>query len=581
MTENNQPEARRGQVTVKHASPRLFRFLSSLPSYHKFLDDGGAIFEATRHSIDAYEAAFPDAPIHDADGTIARVKIKVAEVEHHERLAPQDPDKKQPFNHQESAIDIGLSRPYYAFFDDMGTAKSATICLLIAELFARKIIDRALVITTKRGRPQFMNEQLPQWMPPSIKYLKGELPATAKKRVMKYPDEKVMIGFSTPGAFQSKRQVVDILEFVTGSQRQGRTALFIDESQNFKGWDNERDRNMTNLLKQAGECIVKKFLFSGEPQPKGYEDLLAQFSIMDPNIIGHSTMQSFTNQYCVLGGYQIKEIVDYKNIGELTARIAPHCRYIKITDVMDMPPQIWEERKFEPNDLQRDQYARVKRELVAELQIALESGDYETVRRTCANAASKFTVLAQISNGFFYTDLMPGAEEGSPRSIQRLSMERPEYVLEELVSRHQKTIIYCRFHEDLQMLKETMEKMKLNGVEFSGRLSDKQCEVNKLAFQSADASSPSILYATTGSGGEALNLQIANRTIYYSNSYNYGHRVQSTRRTWRAGQHETCYYFDIFGFPIDRLIWRNLIDKRDLSAQLKLATEMAKLVDQI
>ena len=198
-----------------------------------------------------------------------------------------------------------------------------------------------------------------------------------------------------------------------------------------------------------------------------------------------------------------------------------------------------------------------------------------------ANAASKFTVLAQISNGFFYTDLMPGAEEGSPRNIQRLSMERPEYVLEELVSRHQKTIIYCRFHEDLQMLKETMEKMKLNGVEFSGRLSDKQCEVNKLAFQSADASSPSILYATTGSGGEALNLQIANRTIYYSNSYNYGHRVQSTRRTWRAGQHETCYYFDIFGFPIDRLIWRNLIDKRDLSAQLKLATEMAKLVDQI
>lgn len=581
MTDNNQPEARRGQVTVAHATPALFRFASALPSYHKFLDTGGLIFEATRHSIEAYEKAFPDIPIKDADGTIARIKIVVPIVDKHPRLAPQSPDKLQPFHHQEEAIDIGLSRPYYAFWDDMGTAKSSTICYLIAELFARKLIDRALVITTKRGRPQFMNEQLPQWMPPSIKYLKGEMPATAKKRQMKYPDNKVMIGFSTPGAFQSKRQTAEILEFVTGGQKQGRCALFVDESQNFKGWGAERFTNLTTVIDRSGECMVKKFLFSGEPQPKGFEDLLAQFWILDPNIIGHNTMQSFENQYCIKGGYQIKEIVDYKNIEELTSRIAPHCRYIKITDVMDMPPQIWEERRFEPNDLQRDQYARVKRELVAELQIAMESGDYETVKRTCANAASKFTVLAQISNGFFYSDLMPGAEEGSPRNVVRLSMERPEYVLEELVSKHQKTIIYCRFHEDIQMLLETAKAMGFNAVEFSGRLSDKQCELNKLAFQSNDPASPHTLVATTGSGGEALNLQIANRTIYYSNSYNYGHRIQSTRRTWRAGQHETCYYFDIFGFPIDRLIWKNLIDKRDLAAQLKLATDMAKLVDEI
>jgi len=71
------------------------------------------------------------------------------------------------------------------------------------------------------------------------------------------------------------------------------------------------------------------------------------------------------------------------------------------------------------------------------------------------------------------------------------------------------------------MLMETAKVMGFNAVEFSGRLSDKQCELNKLAFQSEDISSPHTLVATTGSGGEALNLQIANRTIYYSNSYNY------------------------------------------------------------
>ena len=569
------PIARRGQVTISHASPSVFRFLASLPSYHKFLNNGGAIFEATRHSIEAYERAFPNLAIEDADGTIARLKASVAPVVQHKRLAPQDAAKSQPFNHQTNAVDIALSRDYFAFFHDMGLSKSATMIYIAAELYARKLIDRILVVTTKRGLPQFKNEQLPLWMPPSIKYIAEQVPPSAKKRELKYPGERLMIAFATPGAFQSTNQTNKIIEFF----KKGPFALLIDESQNFKGWSTSRVDNMVRLLNEARP--IKRFIFSGEPQPNGLEDLFAQFYLLDPNIIGHSTKQSFENQYVVKGGYQLSEIVDYKNVSELTSRIAPHSEYIKITDVRDMPPQIREIRKFEPTSEQQEKYAQVKRELVVEVNIALESKDPEIIRRTCANAASKLVVMAQISNGFFYSDLMPGQEEGDPRHIHRITTERAEFVLEELVPKNQKTIIYARFHQDLQILKEVMESMNLKGVEISGRLNDKQCEANKLLFQSTASGSPTILYATTASGGEALNLQIANRTIYYSNSYNWGHRIQSERRTWRTGQESTCYYTDIVGMPIDRMIIRNLVEKQDLAGQVRLAVNMARLIEEV
>jgi hypothetical protein len=570
------PIARRNQVTITYASPAVFRFAASLPSYHKFLDQGGLIFEATRHSIEMYNKAFPDLPIIDADGTVARLEATVTPVTKHKRLVQYRHVK--PFNHQEEAIDIALSRPYYAFFDDMGTAKSSTILYIAAELFARDTIDRALIITTKRGRPQFMNEQLPHWIP-GVRYISGELPATAKKREMKYRGDALMLGFATPGAFQSKRQAKEISDFVSGSKEYpGRCALFVDESQNFKGWDTERTNNLIKMVEKVSPNITNKYLFSGEPQPNGLEDLLAQFYILDPNIIGHSTKQSFENQYCVKGGHQGREIVDYKNVTELTSRIAEHCRYIKITDIMDMPEQISEKQIFEVPQNAKDAYAEIKQLLMVEIETALASGDIQLVRKTCANAASKFTALAQISNGFIYTDLLPGHEEGDPRNVHRFSTDRAEFVLEELVPRDQKTIIFCRFHEDLQMLAEVMEKMELIGYELSGRIPDKLAELNKLAFQRAESG---IFFATTASGGESLNLQTANRTIYYSNSYNYGHRVQSERRTWRTGQTKTCHYIDIIGMPIDRLILRNLDEKKDLSDQLRLATSMAKLVEEL
>jgi SNF2-related domain len=560
-----QAVARRGLVEVDKATPLVFRFVRRCPGFTKWTDDGGCIFEASKKHLEMWREMFPDVTIEDKDGSIAKLYVEKIVIGEHEYLTET---VGQPWQHQRRAHNIMMSRPYYGFFHDMGTGKSFTMIKGMAELFTRGLIDRALIISTSRGRPQFIEEQVKMWMPQGIRYRIGEYPAKKTDTLFLYPSKNLLVAVATPGAFQSKNQTKMIREFCKG----GKTAIFVDESQNFKGWSSRRVDNLLTLVPFS----THRFLFSGEPEPKGYEDLFAQFYFMDPNILGHNSMKSFEQYFCVKGGYEFKEIVDYIHTDELAELIAPHCEYIKITDCMDMPKQAWHEARFKPTDRQVELYADLKRDYVVCVERALNEREVEIVARHCKNAASRYTAMAQVACGWFYADLK---DVDSPREVVHITDERAIFTIEELVGSAEKCLVWARFYEDLDQIKRVTADLGIDAVEFSGRLPKGQAEKNKIRFQTDDKCR--IFYGTTSSGGEALNLQVANRSIYYSNSFNWGHRIQSERRTWRAGQTKACSYWDVIGFPIDRVIRNNALEKKDLSAQLQIATGLAALIPQL
>ena len=857
--------ARRGLVEVDKATPPVFRFVRQCPGFTKWTEKGGCVFEASKKHVEIWREMFPDVEIEDADGSISKLYVEKIKVEEHPYLTET---ALEPWKHQRRAHNIMMSRPYYGFFHDMGTGKSATITKGMAELFARGLIDRALVISTSRGRPQFLDEQIVQWMPAGVDYRAAEFPSTKAKKKFLHPRMSLLVAVAAPGAFQSKAQSKEILEFCKG----GKTAVFVDECfvagtqvqtpqgsqpietikvgdwvnsargprrvtsvnvsftkvltcvtlssglkllctpshpffttegwvaaaklegkelfddhqlrvlwqgsnapssleersegydasvlqhillsemaepkfsqfsgsdvqqrrqsetsggehrsqearaccaeersssprscarenipdtkiegsqthgsgwkrqgsysgagrlvgkaarlgsricyrlgkalarvshqlqgrssrpsqeasyrsgwkqsrhassasvgpeedrqvspvwvesvaavecespvavynlgvsgspfyfaggvlvhncQNFKGWSTSRVDNLLKLV----PFTTHRFLFSGEPEPKGYEDLFAQFYFMDPNILGHNSLTSFENHFLVKGGYQFKEVVDYRHTDELAELIAPHCEYLKITDCMDMPLRSWHESKFKPTDQQLDLYEGLKRDYAIFVDRALNDTDVETVARHCKNAASRYTAMAQVACGWFYADLK---DETLPREVVHITDERAWFTIEEVVGTSEKCLVWARFHEDLEQIKRVCAELKIDAVEFSGRVKPAQCEANKIRFQRDPRCR--IFYGTTASGGESLNLQMANRSVYYSNSFNWGHREQSERRTWRAGQTKPCSYWDIIGLPIDRLIRNNAMEKKDLAMQLQIATGLAAMLAQL
>ncbi len=562
-----EPIARRNVVHVHgHANPNVFRFMSRCFGFHKWLENGEALFEASRKNVELWDEVFPDTPIHDADGTLAKLSISIAAVAAYTRLSqPSVP----PFKHQDHALDVAMSRETYGFFYDMGTGKSQIIITSIVEQYLAGLIDRAIVFTKKRGVIQFLEEQIPLHIPKGFKdYDAQRFPSSQAKRAFRVGRKTLLVAVTGYGSLQSKLQTETLVEFA----RAGRCAVHLDESQEIKSWDGLRNNNLWKIRPHA----ARRFLYSGEPSPLGYIDLYSQFMFMDPNILGHASLQSFKKEFCVFGGYKTKEIVEYKDVEKLASAIAPHCEFLKITDCMDMPERSWHTARFEPTDEQRKLYKRLKDDFVIAVERAGTASDKEIKRRTIKEAGTKFIALQQVANGWFATD--PDDENGD-REIVIINDERAKFVVEELTPLNQKTIIWARFHADLASLGRALSEADIPFVEISGRVSNSQCEESKNAFQQNPR--VRVLLGTAASGGTALNFQCAWNTIYFSNSFNYNDRAQSERRTWRAGQTNHCRYTDVHGFPIDNLILQNLHKKQDMSGVLSNITMLAKLASEL
>ena len=188
----------------------------------------------------------------------------------------------------------------------MGTRKTALMIRVAAELWARKLVQRALIITRRRGVPQVLEEQIPRHMPKEVAYRAGELPSNKTAREFQYPRGDLLIGVASPGAFQSAKQTRELVEFVSPNGIGGSTVVFVDECQDFKGWDSLRAKNLRSLMQYS--AVTRKYILSGEPAPLGYIDLYSEFYLLDPNIFGHASLTSFKNYYAVTGGYEGREL---------------------------------------------------------------------------------------------------------------------------------------------------------------------------------------------------------------------------------------------------------------------------------
>ena len=80
---------------------------------------------------------------------------------------------------------------------------------------------------------------------------------------------------------------------------------------------------------------------------------------------------------------------------------------------------------------------------------------------------------------------------------------------------------------------------------------------------------PKFFVANPATAGFGLNLQVANTVIYYSNSYNLEHRLQSEDRCHRIGQKRNVHYIDLTTLKtVDNLIIKALKGKKDIARQV-------------
>lgn len=118
--------------------------------------------------------------------------------------------------------------------------------------------------------------------------------------------------------------------------------IICDESQRIKTHDAEQSKAIHKL----GDQARYKLILSGTPVQNDAIDIWSQYRFLDASIFGRNFYQ-FRNRYAIMGGFNRKQIVGYKDLDGLIRK--EHSIAFRITkeEAIDLPEQTFIKRKVQ------------------------------------------------------------------------------------------------------------------------------------------------------------------------------------------------------------------------------------------
>jgi SNF2 family DNA or RNA helicase len=293
-------------------------------------------------------------------------------------------------------------------------------------------------------------------------------------------------------------------------------AVAIDESQSIKNFKARR----SEVAQAIGAKSAFTAILTGTAITKGVGDLYSQFQFLDPKILGFRSYYSFRNRYCVLGGFENKQIIGYQNLNELLATIEPWTHVV--SNPVQLPPQAHETRNVKVSAEQK----RLLRELKALMRAQL---DDKTL--TVENALSFYTRGAQIIGGHFATDsgiLVP--LEQNPK------LDELKNICE---ATDKKKVVFCRFVPEVKLIHSTLHKY--GAVRIDPDIEEPIETVNR--FQKDPECN--IIVSTYARGSKGFTMTAGKIMVRYSGTFAFEHLVQSEKRIHRIGQDENTLVIDL------------------------------------
>ena len=459
-------------------------------------------------------------------------------------------------SHQKEALDRSHDKESFFFAHAMGTGKSLTVLTLGSHLWKSGDIEGMLVICPSAIRHDTWENEINKWLPAvGVPYEYRVLDAGKHNPIIDWinePREKaknkfrvLVVGIQ---ALSNKKQAAYRVceRFLAGN----RVAMMVDESSKIKNHKADRTKNVIEL----GEMAFRRWCGTGTKITQGIHDLYSQFRFMDWKITGHSSFSSFRNRYCVMGDFENKKIVSYKNINELIDLIDPFIDVVRKEDANQLPPKTYQTRMITPSGEQLKLYKQLKELMEAEL------GEGEELKvRTVLERMVRYQQLA--GGNLPYKD---ANEEWRIRPLKsNPKLDELMSIMDEIDG---KVIIWAVYVEEIKAIVNRLknEYGENSTVEYHGAVSG----ADRTLFIQRFNHDPGCRFfvANQVTAGVGLTLVSARTAIYFSNSFSYEDRAQSEDRNHRTGQTQPVTYVDLFlDLPIDKSIKRSLAKKTDLA----------------
>ena len=520
-------------------------FLSMLPGFRKWVGRR-MMFAPTGANIRHLEKYWPDAEWDKESQPILEEYIASLKAADDKRkfCVPSNDDfmfETTPFDHQRKAFYMSRNKENFALLMEQGTGKSKVIIDTAAHLYANNKITALIIIAPNGVHRNWLNNEipmhLPEWCPrQAIYYYSG----MNKKHKAEWDnvfsiENKLRIFAFNVEAFVSKK-AQDLINKIMNTNE---VLLVVDESSRIKRPGAKRTRFITKV----GKVAKYRRILTGTPVTKGPEDVYSQFKFLDPYILGYESFYSFRARYCIMGGFEQKQIVGYEHVDELIRNVEGHSYRILKKDCLDLPDKIYQRAYVDLSAKQRSLYTAIRDEYMAE---------YQGQVIDAPEAITRLLRLQQITCGWFPGDEPIPIDEENPR-IKLL-----KDILSDIEG---KVIIWARFRADLRAIETALGSL---GVAYHGGVSNDARAHAVEAFQK----DPKIRYfiGQPQSGGLGLTLTAATYAIYYSNSFDLETRLQSEDRCHRIGTKSNVTYIDIEAVKtVDGKIIKALRNKKNLA----------------
>ena len=299
--------------------------------------------------------------------------------------------------------------------------------------------------------------------------------------------------------------------------------LMLDESSLIQ---NETAKRSKFIMKLNYKNLI---LLSGTPTSGKYERLWSQLHMLGWKISKDLFWRQYVDvEYLDNEGFPIKIVRGYKNVDRLKQKMRDYgCRFLKTDEVFDLPEQVFNEIKVNTTP----DYRMFKRNRIAIID------DKEFVGDT---TLTKMLYERQLCGSY--------------------NSNKLEALKDLLESSDDRIIIFYNFNEEARLIVELCEELDRPYSVVNGKGKDLHNYEN---FEN------SITIIQYQAGAMGLNLQKANKIIYFTPPLSSELFEQSKKRTHRIGQKETCFYYELIcRNSIEEKIYKVLATRRDYTDKL-------------
>ncbi len=529
-------ENNRYYLTVPY-SDELNGVYKTIPGYFWHAKEKRWSFPAVPENLSILKSVLPWLSITGNDGPMRPDNTK---------LKPPAPSsykgftfKTKPYRHQLIAWDrLRNSDGRHGLLMEMGTGKTKVVIDWLAwRVYTKENPGIVLFIAPNSLLEKEVDEFAKHWDMSNAYYFAQVLRGSKerKKRIieaMRHIDGcRVLIaGYETVRTLEK-----ELLELRPET-------IILDESTRCKNARAQQSKTIHKL----GALAKYRVIMTGTPITQSPVDIYSQYKFLRPQIFGTSFL-AFRARYCVMGGFQQRQIMAYNNLGDLSAKVFSCATRFTKDECLDLPDKIRKVYRYDLSTEQRKTYDELKTDLCTEIQ-------GKTV--IAAHVLTRMLRFQQIASGFL--DI-----EGK----KTIFKENPKLaLLQDIIEENKidKCIIWCRYLHEISLLENyfTGEGWQTYCLQGSVDGKDRLPMIQKFNSDKTKA----VFIGQIRTGGLGIDLVGCDKVFYFSNSWSLEDRLQSEDRTHRIGQTRKVLYFDLIGKnTIEETVHKCLSAKQNLA----------------